>query len=86
MGSVRTPIIGGPRPTPGSTRRYTLNCEEPHSCLSLHIETMARNGRISPKTAGFGEILGGAGGGWGIVALIALTCGIAPARRGVTVV
>ncbi|WP_206673512.1 hypothetical protein, partial [Pseudactinotalea terrae] len=29
MGSVRTPIIGGPRPTPGSTRRYTLNCEEP---------------------------------------------------------
>jgi hypothetical protein len=32
MGSVRTPIIGRPRPLPGDRRadlRYTPNCEEP---------------------------------------------------------
>ena len=34
MGSVRTSIIGRPRPLPGPTRRtapYTLICDEPHS-------------------------------------------------------
>jgi hypothetical protein len=33
LGSLRTPIIGRPRPLPGrrrADRRYTLDCEEPH--------------------------------------------------------
>jgi hypothetical protein len=32
IGSVRTPILGGPRPLPRHRRAhqpYTLNCEEP---------------------------------------------------------
>jgi len=48
MGSVRTSIIGGPRPSPPHRRanpRYTLECEEPQN---PPIHTLKRNSRDGP--------------------------------------
>ena len=50
MGSVRTPIVGGPRP-PTSQRRaddlYTLICAEPIISTTPHMTT-ARQGNEAP--------------------------------------
>ncbi len=41
MGSVGTPIIGGPRPSRAHRRAhptYTLNCEEPQKSRDVHVK------------------------------------------------
>lgn len=53
VGSVRTPIIGRPRPLPSDRRAgplYTLNCEEPH------IEPSHRGGDHGQSMLGDGPL------------------------------
>lgn len=52
MGSVRTPIIGGPRPLPGlrrAARLYTLNCEEPETLWASASQGNHEQGRMTPR-------------------------------------
>jgi hypothetical protein len=53
MGSVRTPIVGRPRPLPGhrhTGQRYTLNCAEPDIAASTSV--VAQQGLGSAARAG----------------------------------
>ncbi|WP_345038867.1 hypothetical protein, partial [Georgenia daeguensis] len=57
MGSVRTPIIGRPRPLSGDRRahhRYTVNCEEPHYEGCLCSVSPGYVGLSATQSIGFG--------------------------------
>ena len=61
LGSLRTPIIGRPRPLPGrrrADRRYTLDCEEPASRAVGHSAASAAVSSVRPPCREVGGWLG----------------------------
>jgi len=59
MGSVRTSILGRPRPLPGhrhADRRYTLNCEEPANGRITKTESLSKKFRADHLASCVGRV------------------------------